>query len=57
MGHQEMIRSRQKISVGKGNRRCIMSSNRKGIIRKYGLNICRQSFRENAENLGFEKLR
>jgi len=28
----------------------------RGIIRKYGLYICRQCFREVAPNLGFKKL-
>jgi len=28
----------------------------RGIIRKYGLNLCRQCFREIAPKLGFRKL-
>lgn len=28
-----------------------------GIIRKYGLNICRQCFREYAKDIGFVKVR
>ncbi|HIQ38408.1 MAG TPA: 30S ribosomal protein S14 [Methanothermococcus okinawensis] len=28
----------------------------RGIIRKYGLNLCRQCFRELAPKLGFKKL-
>lgn len=31
---------------GKGSRRCRVCSNQGGLIRKYGLNICRQCFRE-----------
>nr|AAN71113.2 AT28563p [Drosophila melanogaster] len=31
-------------------------SNRHGLIRKYGLNICRQCFREYANDIGFKKL-
>lgn len=26
-----------------------------GLIRKYGINICRQCFRENADKIGFAK--
>lgn len=32
-------------------------ANRHGIIRKYGLNICRQCFREYATDIGFKKVR
>ena len=32
-------------------------SNNHGIIRKYGLNICRQCFREKAADIGFIKVR
>lgn len=32
-------------------------SNRHGLIRKYGLNICRQCFREYAADIGFKKVR
>lgn len=28
-----------------------------GLIRKYGLNICRQCFREKANDIGFTKVR
>lgn len=31
-------------------------ANRHGIIRKYGLNICRQCFREYAADIGFKKV-
>lgn len=31
-------------------------SNRHGLIRKYGLNICRQCFREYANDIGFKKV-
>lgn len=42
-------------SCGKNNVRCQITGRRGGIIRKYGLNICRQSFREVATKLGFKK--
>lgn len=32
-------------------------SNPHGLIRKYGLNICRQCFRERANHIGFYKVR
>ncbi|SPO36172.1 uncharacterized protein PSFLO_01643 [Pseudozyma flocculosa] len=32
-------------------------ANQGGIIRKYGLNICRQCFREKADAIGFVKQR
>ncbi|CAM4686075.1 unnamed protein product [Leuciscus chuanchicus] len=31
-------------------------SNRHGLIRKYGLNMCRQCFRQYAKDIGFVKL-
>ncbi|MDP3990021.1 MAG: 30S ribosomal protein S14 [archaeon] len=42
-------------SCGKNKIRCQITGRRGGIIRKYGLNICRQSFREVATKLGFKK--
>jgi small subunit ribosomal protein S29e len=32
-------------------------SNQGGLIRKYGMNICRQCFRERAKDIGFVKFR
>ncbi|KAG8341971.1 hypothetical protein TRVL_07202 [Trypanosoma vivax] len=57
MGHLDQWRSRQKIGMGKGARHCVICSNQKALIRKYELNVCRQCFRENAEHIGFVKLR
>lgn len=34
-----------------------MCSNRHGLIRKYGLNMCRQCFRQYAKDIGFIKVR
>jgi small subunit ribosomal protein S29e len=57
MGHSELWKANQKIVQGKGARRCIMCANQyAGIIRKYELNVCRQCFREQHDNLGFKKL-
>ncbi|KAL7752202.1 40S ribosomal protein S29 [Sorochytrium milnesiophthora] len=41
---------------GKGSRECRVCTHRTGLIRKYGLNICRQCFREKANDIGFHKL-
>ncbi|TFG10065.1 30S ribosomal protein S14 [Candidatus Thorarchaeota archaeon] len=41
--------------MGKGSRRCIRCGTHQGIIRSYGLNMCRRCFRETAEKLGFRK--
>lgn len=37
-------------------RSCRVCSNRHGLIRKYGLNMCRQCFRQYAKDIGFVKL-
>ncbi|KAL9939358.1 hypothetical protein V8E36_002171 [Tilletia maclaganii] len=42
---------------GKGSRQCRVCGNQGGIIRKYGLDICRQCFREKADSIGFAKYR
>jgi len=41
---------------GRGNRKCGICGNCRGLIRAYGLFICRKCFREHAEELGFKKL-
>jgi len=40
---------------GKGTRVCRNCGTARGLIRKYGLNICRRCFREIGEALGFRK--
>jgi len=35
--------------------KCRMCGARVGVIRKYGLNICRRCFKESAPKLGFKK--
>lgn len=42
---------------GKGGRQCRVCANQGGIIRKYGINMCRQCFRERAIQIGFKKYR
>uniref|UniRef100_A0A452QKW3 Small ribosomal subunit protein uS14 n=1 Tax=Ursus americanus TaxID=9643 RepID=A0A452QKW3_URSAM len=39
-----------------GSRSCRICSNQHGLIWKYGLNMCRQGFRQYAEDIGFIKL-
>lgn len=34
---------------------CQRCGRRRGVVRRYGLHLCRQCFRENARNLGFKK--
>ncbi|HDJ21914.1 MAG TPA: 30S ribosomal protein S14 [Candidatus Bathyarchaeota archaeon] len=47
----------KKRHYGKGSRGCIRCGTKQGLIRRYGLNLCRQCFREVAGKLGFKKLR
>ncbi|MBD3404889.1 MAG: 30S ribosomal protein S14 [Candidatus Lokiarchaeota archaeon] len=41
--------------MGKGSRSCIRCGTHRGIIRSYGLYMCRRCFRETAEKIGFKK--
>lgn len=34
---------------------CEQCGRRRGLVRRYGLNLCRQCFRDNARELGFKK--
>ncbi|UCD26255.1 MAG: 30S ribosomal protein S14 [Candidatus Bathyarchaeota archaeon] len=40
---------------GKGTRPCRRCGSYGSVIRRYGLDLCRQCFREIAEDLGFKK--
>jgi len=40
---------------GKVTHRCKRCGSTKGVIRKYGINLCRKCFREVAEEIGFKK--
>ncbi|RDI80343.1 hypothetical protein Vi05172_g9803 [Venturia inaequalis] len=57
MSHDQVWFSHPR-TYGKGSRGCRVNGDRKksGIIRKYGLNMCRQAFRENAKDIGFVKI-
>ncbi|RWS29272.1 hypothetical protein B4U80_06419 [Leptotrombidium deliense] len=55
MGHNNIWYSHPR-KFGPGSRNCRVCANHHGIIRKYGLNICRRCFRQYAEPIGFKKL-
>jgi len=40
---------------GKAQHVCSRCGSRKGVIRKYGIYLCRKCFREVAEEIGFKK--
>ncbi|RKO96154.1 hypothetical protein CXG81DRAFT_12222 [Caulochytrium protostelioides] len=44
-------------TYGKGSRECRVCTHRAGLIRKYGLNVCRQCFRDYSKQIGFIKYR
>jgi small subunit ribosomal protein S14 len=42
-------------SFGKGSRPCRRCGSYGAVIRRYGLNLCRQCFREVGKDMGFKK--
>jgi small subunit ribosomal protein S14 len=40
---------------GKAARKCTLCGDNSAIVRRYGLNLCRQCFREIAPKIGFKK--
>ncbi|OCL07368.1 hypothetical protein AOQ84DRAFT_295233 [Glonium stellatum] len=56
MSHESVWYSRPR-TYGKGSRQCRVCTHKAGLIRKYGLNICRQCFREKSADIGFVKVR
>ena len=40
---------------GEVSRKCKLCGREDGLVRKYGLQLCRQCFREKAPTLGFKK--
>ncbi|EMC99849.1 hypothetical protein BAUCODRAFT_30263, partial [Baudoinia panamericana UAMH 10762] len=58
MSHENVYHSRPR-NYGKGSRNCVVTGEKKraGLIRKYGLNMSRQAFREKAADIGFVKYR
>ncbi|GFY76345.1 40S ribosomal protein S29 [Trichonephila inaurata madagascariensis] len=55
MGHKNLWFSHPR-KFGPGSRTCRVCSNHHGLILKYGLNMCRRCFRENAADIGFKKV-
>lgn len=55
MGSKALVNSHPK-KYGKGGRHCRVCSNQHGLIRKYGLYMCRQCFRVYANDIGFTKV-
>ncbi|KAI7883524.1 40S ribosomal protein S29 [Lichtheimia hyalospora FSU 10163] len=55
MAHGNVWNSRPK-HYGKGSRQCRVCAHTAALIRKYNLNICRQCFREYANDIGFHKV-
>ena len=41
---------------GAGSRKCRVCATTRGVIRKYGLMMCRRCFREKAVAIGFQKV-
>ncbi|KAG7450718.1 uncharacterized protein BT62DRAFT_532059 [Guyanagaster necrorhizus] len=56
MTHDAVWFSRPR-KFGKGSRQCRLCAHQAGLIRKYGLDLCRQCFREKSAAIGFVKLR
>ena len=52
--HNTHIKAPHRARDGGGCRVC---NSRRGMIRKYGLDLCRRCFREKAEAIGFVKYR
>ncbi|CAI6342215.1 unnamed protein product [Periconia digitata] len=59
MAHENVWYARKgTVDYGKGQRRCRVTGEKgNGLIRKYGLNISRQAFKERAEEMGWKKYR
>nr|XP_020644153.1 40S ribosomal protein S29 [Pogona vitticeps] len=55
MGHQQLYWSHPR-KFGQGSRSCRVCSNRHGLIRRHGLNMCCQCFHQYAKDMGFVKL-
>ncbi|XP_041044055.1 40S ribosomal protein S29-like [Carcharodon carcharias] len=55
IGHQQLYWSHPR-KFSQVSRSCRVCANRHGLIRKYGLNICHQCFRQYAKYIGFVKL-
>ncbi|ORY29009.1 ribosomal protein S14 [Naematelia encephala] len=54
MAHSNVWFSRPR-TYGKGSRQCRVCAHQAGLIRKWGLDMCRQCFREKVQHIGFVK--
>ncbi|XP_074230879.1 small ribosomal subunit protein uS14-like, partial [Camelus bactrianus] len=54
-GHQQLYWSHPR-KFGQCSRSCRVCSNQHDLIRKYGLSMCRQCFRQYAKDISFIKL-
>ncbi|MEM0160604.1 MAG: 30S ribosomal protein S14 [Thermoplasmata archaeon] len=51
-----MVQSKQRPKKNYGRHDgCIRCGRKRGLIRRYGLRLCRQCFRETAYDIGFRK--
>ena len=53
-GMKKQLRSHPR-KYGKDSRGCRVTGSCQGLIRKYGINMSRRTFREQAEHIGFHK--
>jgi small subunit ribosomal protein S29e len=52
--HEKLYYAKKiKQKFGKGARKCRVCNARQGLIRKYGIMMCRRCFRERAEEIGY----
>jgi len=49
------MKIKEKKKIYGRNKGCERCGRKRGLIRKYGLHLCRQCFREKAEEMGFKK--
>jgi small subunit ribosomal protein S14 len=52
---EEKKHATENVRHGKGSRECRRCHTHRGIIRAYGLYVCRRCFREVAGKMGFKK--
>ena len=55
-GMKKQLRSHPR-KYGKDSRGCRVTGGLQGLVRKYGINMSRRTFREQAEIIGFKKYR
>ena len=59
-GQPSMVRDHQSLPIalfGEAYNHSRTCTHKAGLIRKYGINMCRQCFREKAHDVGFQKVR